>query len=442
VRLVLDNPKQIYFLTHPEILEILYGGAAGGGKSTGLLAAALQYVDVPGYAALLLRRSYPDLTLPGALMDMAFEWLQPTTAQWSDKTKTWSFPTGGDPATLTFGYLESDRDRYRYQSAEFQFIGFDEVTQFTEIMYTYLFSRLRRREGVEVPLRMRAATNPGGIGHDWVRDRFLTRTEPGRLFIPAGLADNPHLDQQTYIQSLGNLDAVTRAQLLNGDWEIMPAGNLFRREWFRILEKAPARLAQVRYWDLAATEGRGDFTVGALVGYVDGQYWVLDIARTRARPRDVELLVRQAHERDGPEVAVCMEEEGGASGKALIDYYARKVLVGANFRGVRTTGSKLLRAQPVSAAAEAGNLYLRRAPWNSALLEEFVAFPDQHIHDDQVDAVSGAVGVLIEHARGEGPPLEDALSEMMDIPGVTPRRSGVRKFGRQDEDIGGEIPHL
>ncbi len=182
------TPKQAEFLLMPD-LEVLFGGSAGGGKSEALLMAALQYVDVPGYAAILFRRTYTDLALPGALMDRAHEWLQGTAAKWSEKNKTWTFPSG---ATLSFGYLENENDKYRYQSAEFQFIGFDELTQFTETQYLYLFSRLRRLEGSKIPLRMRAASNPGGVGHEWVKQRFIVGDKP---FVPASLDDNPYIDR-------------------------------------------------------------------------------------------------------------------------------------------------------------------------------------------------------------------------------------------------------
>ena len=116
--------------------EAFYGGAAGGGKSDCLLMAALQYVDIPDYAAILFRKTYADLTLPGALMDRARDWLSGTDARWKDEEKTWLFPSG---ASITFGYLENEQDKFRYKSAEFQFCGFDELTQFSETQYTYLF---------------------------------------------------------------------------------------------------------------------------------------------------------------------------------------------------------------------------------------------------------------------------------------------------------------
>ncbi len=384
------------FLTLP-IAEILYGGAAGGGKSDALLMAALQFADVPGYAALLLRRSYADLALPGAIMDRSKEWLQGTAARWHEQTKTWTFPSG---ATISFGYLEHEQDKYRYQGAEFQFVGFDELTQFSESQYRYLFSRLRKGVQSGLPLRMRAATNPGGLGHDWVRQRFLVERDPARLFVPARLADNPHLDRAAYEASLARLDPYTRRQLLEGDWFAQPPGQLFQRQWFAIVEQAPAGLRQVRYWDLAATAPKPgadpDWTVGVLVGMADGRYWVLDVQRLRATPRDVELRIRQTAQLDGRETEIAMEQEPGSAGVSMIDHYAREVLPGWTFRGSRTTGDKLTRARPVSAAAEAGNVLLVQGPWIGAFLDEAEAFPDG-AHDDQIDALSGAVEMLTAH---------------------------------------------
>ena len=207
------HPKQAEFLAL-DCLEALYGGAAGGGKSDALLMAALQYVHVPGYSAILFRRTYTDLSLPGAIMDRSHEWLSGTDAKWNDRDKTWIFPSG---ATLTFGYLDGPRDHIRYQGAEFQFVGFDELTQFLERQYAYLFSRLRRVRNVNAPLRMRAASNPGDIGHEWVKRRFIDAPEE-RSFVPATLEDNPSLNIDEYEASLAQLDPVTRQQLRWGKW--------------------------------------------------------------------------------------------------------------------------------------------------------------------------------------------------------------------------------
>ena len=354
--------------------------------------AALQYVDQPKYSAILFRRTYADLSLPGALMSRAAEWLANTSAKWRDTEKTWTFPSG---ATLTFGYLENEQDKYRYQSSEFQFVGFDELTQFSESQYRYLFSRLRRLESSDIPLRMRAASNPGGIGHEWVKQRFIVEgREQGRPFIPARMGDNPYLDRDSYETSLSLLDHVTRQQLQLGDWSAAAAGNKFQRQWFEIVDAAPADLRCVRYWDLAATEPKAgkdpDYTVGCQMGRSKtGIYYLTDIKRMRSTPANVEALVVQTARLDGTGVSIYMEQEPGSSGVNTIDHYHRAVLNAFAFYGVKTTGSKELRANPLSAQAEAGNVKLVRGPWINAFLDESEIFPNGP-HDDQVDAASGA----------------------------------------------------
>lgn len=216
------SEKQSAFLLLPH-LEAFYGGEPGGGKSDALLMGALQYVEVPSFAAILFRRTFADLALPGALMDRSREWLSSTAATWNEQRKTWTFPSG---ATVSFGYLENERDKFRYQSAEFQYIGFDEVSQFSETQYTYLFSRLRRLMDVPVPLRMRSASNPPVTAEgQWVKSRFVLHRTPQRPFIPAGLDDNPHVDKAAYLDSLSHLDEVTRRSLF--DWFASVEGLVF-----------------------------------------------------------------------------------------------------------------------------------------------------------------------------------------------------------------------
>jgi hypothetical protein len=304
------TPKQAAFLLL-DSREALFGGAAGGGKSDALLMAALQYVDVPGYAALLVRRRLTDASLPGALMARSHEWLR-DAARSSDTDKTWVFESG---ARLTFGYLEHPLDRYRYQSSEYQFIGFDELTQFSETEYTYLFSRLRRGASSDVPLRMRSASNPGGVGHDWVRHRFLVEgRRHRRWFIPARIEDNPHLDRSAYMESLAALDPLTRAQLLEGDWNAGDDGLLTFDEivaceadslWAE--GEVPARRCELYVGvDVGRTR---DLTVIWTWERVGDVFWCRDLCTlARASFREQKDAITR---RLGPGVGRCAIDKGG-----------------------------------------------------------------------------------------------------------------------------------
>jgi predicted phage terminase large subunit-like protein len=396
-----------------QVREVFFGGAAGGGKSDALLMAALQYVDVPGYAAILFRKTYADLALEGALMDRAREWLAPTDARWSDRDHRWTFPSG---ATLSFGYIEHAGDEERYASAEFQLIGFDELTQFSERQYRFMFSRLRRTVNVDVPLRMRGASNPLGPGKAWVHQRFvLPGARPGRLFISSRLEDNPYLDQAEYEANLALLGAVEFRQLRWGDWDVKPEGRMFKRAWFAeaARDEADGSAERVRYWDLAASEtpkapsarkaGDPDWTAGLrLARSAAGIYVVEDVVRDRLSPAGVEQMIRATADADGRAVPIRMEQEGGASGKSLVSHYRRHVLDGFDFRGVTSSGSKEVRAKPVAARAEAGEILLARGPWVDAFLDELAEFPEG-LHDDQVDALSGAYGYLAAAASRSHP---------------------------------------
>lgn len=391
------------FMPTGEPSEVFYGGAAGGGKSDWLLMGALEYVDVPGYAAIVFRRTFTDLALPGAIMARAHEWLAPHAARgvchWSGQDKRWTFESG---ATLQFAYMEHANDELRYQSAEFQYVAFDELTHFPEQQYRYMFSRLRRPAGgalSQVPLRMRSASNPGGPGHDWVRGRFIDEPARSRVYVPAKLSDNPHVDRDAYIRSLAHLDPVTRQRLLEGDWSVREPGGFFQREWFGdIVDRAPLGVRRVRFWDLAATVPTSenpdpDWTVGLLLAEMGGRFWVEDVIRVRVTPKQVEALVSQTASVDGPGVPVRMEQEPGSSGKTVVEDYRRRVLAGYDFQGKPSTGSKEDRARPVSSRVEAGDFQLARGPWNREFLDELEAYTgdlDKHAHDDQVDALSGA----------------------------------------------------
>jgi predicted phage terminase large subunit-like protein len=402
--------KQQSFLDCPA-KECFYGGAAGGGKTDALLMAALAYVDVPGYAALLFRRTFADLSLPGALMDRARDWLSASTARWNAHDHVWTFPSG---ATLTFGYLETERDKYRYQSSEVQFVGFDEVTEFGESQYLYLFSRLRRLAGSTVPLRMRSASNPGGIGHEWVRARFVDHDDDAddnhdadhaakRIFIPARLADNPHLDREEYADSLRELDPVTRAQLLEGDWQIRPEGAMFKRDWLTVVENKPERAARTRYWDKACTEGGGARSAGVLIARTpDKLFYIEDAVFGHWSAHKREQIIRETAEHDGEQVSIWVEQEPGSGGKESAEATIRN-LAGWNVHADRVTGDKVTRARPLAAQCEAGNVRIVRGSWNQEYLEELCSFP-LGVLKDLVDASSGAFNKASRGASADWTP--------------------------------------
>lgn len=222
--------------------EVLYGGEAGGGKTFALIMAALQYVDEPGYAALILRRTYKEMHQPQAPKSIADEWLHNTGAIWNHEKQAWIFPSG---ASLSFGYCDSPQDKFRYAGAEYQFIGFDEVTAWPDSYYSFLLSRLRKKTSSKVPLRARSTANPGGIGHAWVKERFVTNGKGKRgRFIASKRSDNIDLDKsyELSLQAIG--DPILRAQLLEGRW-IQGGGLVYRFDPERnLVDRAPQDLSR------------------------------------------------------------------------------------------------------------------------------------------------------------------------------------------------------
>jgi predicted phage terminase large subunit-like protein len=374
-------------------MEILYGGAAGGGKTDWLLMEALRYAAVEGYSALLLRRTYPQLSQADGLVERSKEWLMASPAKWSEGKQTWTFPSN---ATLRFGHLQHEDDKYNYQGGAYQFVGFDELTQFSESQYLYLFSRVRRLEGSPLPVRIRSASNPGGVGHDWVRQRFIVETSPERIFVPARLDENPYLDRVRYEEALNHLHPYERAQLLRGDWDAKPPGSRFQRDWFNIVDTVPFDTHKiVRAWDLAATEPKAgenpDWTVGALMSLdKQGKVLIQDIKRYQIKPGDIDTLMLRCARQDPEGTVIHIEEEPGSAGKIASEHF-RKLLKGYTAKFNKPTGPKPVRANPVASYAEGGLISILRAPWNEEMLREFEMFTGvkgEDAHDDQVDAVS------------------------------------------------------
>ena len=375
--------------------EVMFGGMAGGGKSSALIMAAMQYADVPGYSGILFRRTYADLSLPGALMDRFKDWIaEHDDIHWNANQYVATFPSGG---RITFGYLNNVNDYQRYKSSEFQFIGMDEVTEIREFDYRYLFSRLRRPKTgplSQVPLRMRCATNPAP---NWVRQRFLIEgRKHGRLFIPSSMTDNPGIDVDSYRAMLQELDPIERKRLEFGDWWATTLGSLFDRTKVEVV--SPGDLPtfskdakRVRFWDLAGSEPTPtnpdpDWTAGCLAVFDKGIFWILDFKHVREKGDKIERLIKETAEHDGAEVPIRMEQEPGSAGKNLIDQYARHILPGYDFQGIRATGDKATRAKPLSSAVANENVRILEGDWNTDYLDEISSFPEAAVHDDMVDA--------------------------------------------------------
>jgi phage terminase large subunit-like protein len=239
--------------------EALYGGAAGGGKSEALLIWLAEGIAIPSYSGIIFRRTYKQLEKSNdSLVAKSQRLYRDLGGRFNITQRKWTFPSG---ATIEMGALEHLNSIYDYQGNSYHRIAFDELTQFQEAQYLYLFSRKRSAPDFAIRLGVRASANPGGVGHDWVKKRFITevasdmlrgldyreKSPPGlvywpaedRAFVPARLADNPFLAFDDYVKSLHKLSPVDRERLLNGDWTI--------------LENAMIKTAWLRYYSM-----RGD----------------------------------------------------------------------------------------------------------------------------------------------------------------------------------------
>ena len=474
---VIDNPfiphwplpAQALFLglhqtkgTNDRVFQALYGGAAGGGKSDSLLMAAAQYAwQHPDFAGILFRRSFTDLSQPGALMDRALEWWLPMGVKWDGTNKIFRFPSG---AKVAMAYLSNPSDHLRYQGAEYQYTGWDELTQWpTAKQYQYVgLSRVRRGAESKVPLRTLSASNPGGPGHNWVLKEFVGGPDPvtgkeitaPHPYLPAPIQDHPHLHREAYMDGLVMLHPTVRAQLLEGDWRARDPGDYFRAEWFGPLlnidvDLWPSReCIRIRWWDLAASEKpSAKRTAGVRMARHRNGARAIEHGRAfKATPGKRDDLIIQTAAADGHSVYVGIEIEGGSGGPAQF-YALEKRLRSQGFRCVgarpraeltdaegktlmrNPTGAtgKEARADPVASCLERGyqrrgecpdtggpwwgadvgspvaeeqdGLRLFAGAWTQDYLDEVEGFPEGDLCD-YVDATSGAWSWLEAHPFG------------------------------------------
>lgn len=423
---------QTAFLASPADI-VVYGGAAGGGKTWGLLLEPCRHIHNQDFDTVFFRRTYPQITNPGGLWDES-EKIYPLLGATPNRTELrWTFPSG---ATVRFAHMQHEKDKYTWQGAQIPLICFDELTHFTQSQFTYMLSRNRSTCGVTPYIR--ATTNPDAdswvkaLLAPWVDDenpeypfpaavlRWFTQEsgklvwvdedwrdengQPGKslTFIPASVFDNKTLLRANpqYLSNLRALDYVEQRRLLYGDWKVRPeAGKVFNRAWFEVVEAAPAGGEVVRFWDFAATEKKQagddpDYTVGLRLKRHQGIYYVEDVQRAQASAAEVDRLVKNTALQDGRGVMIGWEIEPGASGKKVSQQLTR-LLDGWGCRGVHPTGDKLQRAKPAAAQALAGNIKVVRGGWNGDFLSELHGFPDLP-HDDQVDGLSGAHNLLQE----------------------------------------------
>ncbi len=438
--------QQEKFLVSPADV-VIYGGAAGGGKSFGLLLEALRHIHNPRYGAVIFRRTYREVMKEGGLWDSCREIYPLIGGRGVDSKMLWSFPSG---AKVSFGHLDSDNDVYGWQGAQIAQLDFDELTHFSAFQFWYMFSRNRSTCGVRPYIRGTCNPDPdsfvaelvswwidqdntsprygypiperSGVLRWFVRmgdeihwadspseliEKFGSDAMPKSLtFIPASVFDNQILLQRDpgYLANLKALPLVERKRLLEGNWKIRPsAGLYFRVEWFEVIEAAPADLKIVRYWDRAATEPSSsnpdpDWTAGVKMG-VDkqGVFYILDVARFRATPLAVRQAIRNTCTQDGVKIQAGLEQDPGQAGKVEVQDLIR-FLAGFHARAYLAENNKVTRAEPLSAQAERGNVKLLRGAWNRAFLDELMNFPEG-LHDDQVDGASGAFRMLTNRAE-------------------------------------------
>lgn len=430
------GPQETFLSTPADIA--IYGGGAFGGKTFGLLVEALRHIGNPNFGAVIFRRTSKQIRQEGGMWDES-QWLyRPFGAVPREQMMDWRFPSG---AKITFAGMEYEQDRFDWDGSQIPLIGFDQLEHFTRGQFFYMLSR--NRSGCGVKPYIRATCNPSPdvwlksfIGW-WIDEQtgYAIEDRSGKIrwFVRQGdeviwadsreeLVGRHHPDDQPlsvtfiraspednkigqekdpgYMAKLRAMDRVERERLERGNWNIRPAAGLyFQRSEIEVVDTAPAIGKAVRFWDLAATEERPgtdpDWTVGLKLRRTPiGLYYVEHIARMRERANTVKTSIKNLAKQDnanGEAVPIRLSQDPGQAGKSQIaDLVA--FLAGFDIKGMAETGDKVTRAGPASAQCEAGNLKVVKGPWNDAFFNEIENFPEGH--DDQVDALAGAMRAL------------------------------------------------
>lgn len=434
-----DGPQNDFLASEADI--VIYGGAAGGGKTYGLLLEDFRHYDNPKFGSVTFRRNGTSITKEGGLWDESMNLYPLVGGEPREHKLEWNFPSG---ARASFSHLEYEKTVLDWQGNAIALLKFDELTHFTEYQFFYMLTRNRSTCGVKPYVR--GTTNPDP--DSWVRrfidwwigpDGFPIKERAGKIrwfirlsdemiwrdtkeeiheqygykseiqpksvtFIPSKLQDNKILMQKDpgYHANLLAQDRVTRERLLGGNWNVRAsAGMLFRREWFQVVDALPSGWSQIiRFWDRAATKPNEtnkdpDWTRGLkLYKYPDGRYIVGDLKSNRDTPGRIEALIKATASHDSHSVRIMSQQDPGSAGVAEAEYFVR-MLSGYSVSTVVFNKDKITRAKPVSAQCEAGNVLVLRSSWNDEFFTELENFPEG-AHDDIVDVLSGGFNALSE----------------------------------------------
>ena len=458
------GPQEKFLSTSADVC--IYGGAAGGGKTYGLLMEAMRHKSDPNFGAVIFRRNYTQVTAQGGLWDSSrslYRYIRGAIPRKTPKLH-WEFSSG---ARVNFAHLGSDDDCESWQGSQIAMVGFDELTHFTRYQFFYMLSR--NRTDADVKPYVRATCNPDA--DSWVADfiswwidpdtgypipersgkiRYMVRlndeiiwgdtrqelvgkgVEEGDIksvtFIASTLQDNQILMKRDpgYLANLKALPLVERERLLYGNWKIKPAAGLFfkRSQIGEFLETIPDDVVLwARGWDLAATseDEKGDpaYTAGVLIGKRrNGRYIIADVINKRLSSADVREIIKQTCITDRAKykrVFTRLPQDPGQAGKDQAQSFL-KFLAGFTVKCIPESGDKVTRAEPFSAqwlgleGMDKGNVDVLIAPWNEMYFNEVESFPESKFKD-MVDASSSAFTELESGNTYSAPPTDGGLSK-------------------------------